>query len=703
MSAPGADARYAAVLEALRSGRLDEGSRAADAIARTFPGDARAHALVARCANARGEHAVADAAIGRALALDVNCIPALLEQVQLARPRHDHAASAAALGRLAALQPGHVGFQFDLGVSLARLGRDPDAAAAFERALAIAPTLAEAWLNFGATLIRLGRSADAARAYARALELEPARVEALDGYARAIYAGGGTADQVLAPTRRAVELAPESGEAWHRHAVALRMVDRLDECHGALGRALELAPSLLAARWDSFEIPRDVLRGDAAADQAFLERWRQGLEWFERLDVGAAAVRNQLRAAGALETNFYLHYLDRPLVDEQRRYARVVQRLAHALCAPKAPKRAPRTARVRLGFVSAMFRNHSVMKVFAPLILGLPRDRFEITLYHLDGRQDQTTAALRARADHYFGGNRDLAPWHELMASRPLDALAYVDIGLHGMSQYLAAYRFAPLQCALWGHPVTTGFPDMDFFVGSEAMEPPDGDANYSETLVRLPRLGTCFGTPDVHGTAPSPVPDEPGTVRYLVAQTALKLTPLHDEIYARIAADLPQARFVILPHWRAEVREALAARMRTAFERRGLAFDRHVRILPWLTAPAFFGLLGSVGVNLDTIGFSGCVSTFEISAAGVPTVTLPGALMRARQSGAMMRRMGLDELCARDVDDYVRIAVALGREPERRARLASLVAERRHLLYEDRGVVEAFAAFVGREVDARS
>jgi hypothetical protein len=50
-----------------------------------------------------------------------------------------------------------------------------------------------------------------------------------------------------------------------------------------------------------------------------------------------------------------------------------------------------------------------------------------------------------------------------------------------------------------------------------------------------------------------------------------------------------------------------------------------------------------------------------------------------------------------------VRIAVGLGRDPSLRARLRERIAERKHVLYDDRGVIEAFADWVLREHAARA
>ena len=69
----------------------------------------------------------------------------------------------------------------------------------------------------------------------------------------------------------------------------------------------------------------------------------------------------------------------------------------------------------------------------------------------------------------------------------------------------LAAQRLAPVQCVAWGHPETTGMPTLDYFLSSDLMEPPDGEAHYTEHLVRLPNLGLCYVPEPVARTAAEP------------------------------------------------------------------------------------------------------------------------------------------------------------------------------------------------------
>ena len=46
--------------------------------------------------------------------------------------------------------------------------------------------------------------------------------------------------------------------------------------------------------------------------------------------------------------------------------------------------------------------------------------------------------------------------------------------------------RLARVQATPWGHPETTGFPTIDYYLSAEALEPPNAAANYTERLVAL-------------------------------------------------------------------------------------------------------------------------------------------------------------------------------------------------------------------------
>jgi predicted O-linked N-acetylglucosamine transferase (SPINDLY family) len=97
----------------------------------------------------------------------------------------------------------------------------------------------------------------------------------------------------------------------------------------------------------------------------------------------------------------------------------------------------------------------------------------------------------------------------------------------------------------------------------------------------------------------------------------------------------------------------------------------------------------------LDSIGWSGCNSTLESLAHNRPIVTFAGELMRGRHTAAILQMMGLGETTARTVDDYVAIAVRLGRSAAERAAVSARIAAGKHRVYGDRACIAALEAFL--------
>jgi protein O-GlcNAc transferase len=87
----------------------------------------------------------------------------------------------------------------------------------------------------------------------------------------------------------------------------------------------------------------------------------------------------------------------------------------------------------------------------------------------------------------------------------------------------------------------------------------------------------------------------------------------------------------------------------------------------------------------------------------GTPVVTWPGEFARGRNVAAAYRQMGVDDApIAQHLGDYASLALALGRDPERRQalRIASLEAAGQKL-FEDIQAVREFEAFLEAAMDA--
>jgi protein O-GlcNAc transferase len=440
---------------------------------------------------------------------------------------------------------------------------------------------------------------------------------------------------------------------------------------------------------------------DQAIDAARV-RYAEGLSrWGAGLDLATDAGRVQALDAVAHHVNFFLPAQGRDDLQLQRTYGDIVHRVMSA-CFPHALplKEADALAageRLRVGFVSSHFHQHSVFKTHGAWIRRLDRRRLDLYTYAAGTIVDTATDDIRA-ASRRFTQTADLnAMIQAIGADRP-HVLIYLDVGMRPMVTQLAALRLAPLQAATWGHPETTGLPVIDAFLSSELMEPEEGDAHYREELVRLPGIGVCFEAPHIPVGVFWQTRRDFGlrddAMVYLCCQSLHKYLPSYDDLLAAIAEQVSHARFVFLvPNPIAG--DHLRRRLDDSFRARQLDAGQHCILLPPQSPISYWALNRVADVFLDSTGWSGCNSTLEAIACRLPVVTMAGHFMRGRHSSAILTQLGVVDTIASDASEFVATAVRLAQDVAWRRDLIARMSARSSAVFGDTRSVEALEEWV--------
>jgi len=504
-----------------------------------------------------------------------------------------------------------------------------------------------------------------------------------------------SAAERAALAERLAGLAPTDAEVWFALATAQLEAGNYGEVHAALGRCLALAPQHLPALWMRMTTPPRRNMRDAVDQLVYLDTWRDALTRIEALPIEDTSRRDDcVRVMGA-QPNFYLAYLGQPFHDDVARFGVVLQRIARAAAGRfERPFRPITRSKRRIGIVTRYFQSHSVSKLFVPMFTSLDPDRFECIGIHPSAAQDASTERARAAFTAWHAGDGDPVRWAERISALDCDVLIYPDLGMNAITHALAALRLAPVQVMMWGHPFSSGLPTIDALLTSAAMEPVDGDAHYVEPLVRLPGLGCGFERPQF-GASQFRVDRVPGRVVALCGQMWAKLGPQHDAVFAALLARAPTLDLHLTPAVDGEGLDLLRARLLRACREQGVDFDSRVVIHPRLQPADYHALQSQADFLLDSIGWSGGVTAFEAFAQGLPIVSLPGDVMRARHTAAMLRVMELDELIARDSADFVAIAVRLAQDADWRGRLAARVRAHNDRLFDHSMTQQAFAEWL--------
>jgi hypothetical protein len=286
----------------------------------------------------------------------------------------------------------------------------------------------------------------------------------------------------------------------------------------------------------------------------------------------------------------------------------------------------------------------------------------------------------------------------DVMRADELDILMLPDVGMTPASRILSCHRIAPIQFTAWGHPVTSGAPDIDFFLSSDLMEPEDAQSHYTERLVRLPNLALYLNPPAPRLVQSRDFDLPKGRVLFGCLQSLFKYLPHYDHVLPRIAQGIPQAVFVFLEGHPPHTTATLRRRMSEAFASFGLDARDHVKILPSVSREGYLDLMAGMDVILDSIGWTGGNTSLQAIELGKPIVTLPGDFMRGRHTCAMFRMMGLEDQVAFSLEDYISRAVRLGADGALREQVGREMLERKHLLDEDRTFIDALDGFLKAE-----
>jgi CRISPR-associated protein Csy1 len=625
----------------------------------------------------------------------------------------------------------------NLGIALRDQKKNDEAVDAFGRAIAADVRYFRGHNNLGTTLQSLGRLADAIDCYQRAIQFDPGYFIATHNLAAAYLAAGNepAANEWFRKTLtlkpdylpsyleygrwmlarrnyagaeewclKAVEINPQNIEALHLLAEVLATVGKSDQSLAAYRHAAELDPgNLRSAIGAALSLPhvyqnREQMEAVRARFEAGLDALKSNAEIFAQSPP--ERIIDHLKW-----NNFFLAYQGKDDKLLQEKFSGFLEdMLTRAAPRHMAPIEAKNCLgrRIRVGFIGAFFHECTAGTYFNSWVTQLDRGYFETYVYYLHAERDAVTDKVESAADHFKHLQSSPLQIADEVAADDLDILIYPEVGMNGKACVLSAMRLAPVQCMAWGHPVTTGHANMDYYFSSALMEPENAQRHYSEKLVLLPGIGTCYPKPEM----PSPIarselglPDDKHL--YLCPQSLFKIHPDNDALFVRILEQDKDGVLVFFASAHQAVTNAFINRMVESFAKHGLDKTGRVKILPMLEHDDYLRVNMVCDVMLDTLHWSGGNTTLDALSCGLPMATLPGAFMRGRQSLGMLTALAIPELIAINEEDYVRIALQLGRDSDYRQQLSARIQANLDKIFDDQAPLVELTKFLRQAAKA--
>ncbi|MCF8481684.1 MAG: hypothetical protein K9H25_14735 [Rhodospirillum sp.] len=594
----------------------------------------------------------------------------------------DEAGAVEALRWALVLRPGYQGAALALGSLLWRLGDLSEAVAVYTPFR----TSAEAMRDLAAVLNAMGAHRDALEIIDQCLILEGEATPATLVNRGQAFLGLGRSGEAAELFRHALAL---DGTHWPARLGLSEALARAGNWMAAV-RAL----GANAADFPALALAANSLMPLVPADAGELETARSRLrDRLADLREKAAFIPDPNALVGGLaHPGLALHggdalALATEVADTLRTICPVLQTTAGQVWDPR-----PRQdGRRRVGILFHRFSHDGSGGLQAGLVAALlGRPDLDVTLIVPGHPHGPTWDRVAGKAAGVLVLPRDILRAHRLLGEARLDVLLYPELGTDDVTMALAHGRYAPVQCVLAGHPVTTGLPSIDYFVVGETLEGPGAQAQYREDLVRLPGFLAHVPrlAPEAADRAKLNLPE--GETLYLCGQRLAKIHPDMDGLFARILTEDLKGRLCLFR----DAEPALTERMKARFEAAGLPGERVL----WLKRTRYgiyLAALGAADVVLDTLHWGGGLSAFEALGMGKPLVTLQGTTLRSRRAAGLCRMIGVTDTVVRTEDAYVRIATTLGKDLAKRTALSHRIRAAASVLFEDAASVDALASFL--------
>lgn len=571
--------------------------------------------------------------------------------------------------------PNHPGLLLRYGCVLFSKGDFAAASQPLRQALAIAPHLtraADLLLALALEFQLVGQLADAIELQRCVLRAFPKRLDMLFDLGSSLMLQG-KIDAAKACFSRLLKYSPQHPAGLHQLGLVEEALGNLEEAYRLQEAALKLSP-------DNTEVLLcfELLR-------------LQLCDWVnheERLAILQASILNWIEQPfGSALSPLRLLYLPFSL-DIQRS---ICERWVMAQCKQLASRTVyPRlfdnniikNRRLRIGYLSADFRDHAMGSLIHGVFAYHDRSRFEVFAYALADIDDVYSDLVKKGVEHFLvvAGFSD-----EQLAARISSDGIDILIDLMGHTHHnrigVLARKPAAIQLHYLGFPGSLGCDFIDGVIADQWLIPPEHEYGYLERVFRLP-----------WGFVSSPAPNSvlqshldkslreqlgllPEHIVFACFNRIEKINPNIFAVWMEILKAVPDVVLLL-------VLEQPIAKQRLSQQVANAGVDPERLFFSNKVSSAVFPeLCGVADLLLDTSPYGSGATAVAALAAGVPLLTCPGNTFASRMGASLCAATGLEHLICSDFASYLDCAVGLGNNPAELTRLKRFLVDGRHSL----------------------
>lgn len=316
--------------------------------------------------------------------------------------------------------------------------------------------------------------------------------------------------------------------------------------------------------------------------------------------------------------------------------------------------------KIKLAFLSADFKTHSVSHFLKDLLKKIDRNSFELVLIsNLDIiDQDDLSQTLKTLSDEWY----DIATYTDenlttFLRSLKLDILIDLSGFTYGNRFEVLARRCAKIQIGWLGYNNSLGIKNLDYLISDNNLIKPNELSLYSEKVIFLPNIWNSLSPPEI-------LPDIKKDSEFLKDNFIFcsfnnfqKISDRTINVWAQI---LKNDKTKLLLKNSLIGGEDIKNNVLKKILSKGIKEEQILFLEREKKIEDHLNLYNKAHVALDTFPYPGVTTSYEAIVMGVPVLTMQGFNFNSRCGESINKNINMDELISSDDDDYVAKAKSL-------------------------------------------
>ena len=336
--------------------------------------------------------------------------------------------------------------------------------------------------------------------------------------------------------------------------------------------------------------------------------------------------------------------------------------------------------KIRIGIMSADFRDHPMAHLMLPIYNLLNRDKFEVFAFNLFGFDNsyyhhRCVLALENFIDCSAMSATDIA---KKMRTHNLDILLDLVGYTEGCKPQIVEMKPARKIVSYLGFVSTSGLKGMDYIIGDPVVFGYGSQQWYSERQVHLSKcyLPTDPTLPIVEANRSKLGIDE-GVFIYGALNNTYKLNLETISAWSHVLLAVANSVLLIYSDSDNFDDQVISYLTQHGIHQSRIYFFRRD------TKRGFLAALATIDLFLDTFPYNGGTTVSDSLFVGTPVVTRFGSSFSSRMALSLLTHLGLEEFACDSFDRYIDLAIAYANDASLRTKTLSKLRDNRSKLFD--------------------